>query len=268
MLAIISLSVFISACYTPDQENKTQIQYGKKNASEREIIQCPDINDRIVIAIIGQSQAANAGQTLYKSTGNVFEMYGGECYKAQDPLLMNGGNNGSVWSRLGDLIADDTGKQIVFAAFARGGTFITDWINGGRWNEMMIKSFSEMQASGMDPDYIIWKQGANDVGRLTSKQYYDNFVKLKDTIRSIGISAPIIVSTGTMCFDIPDLKNKEIYDAKMQAINDFDDVLAGPYTDVLGFEYRYDDCHFNAVGLWEHAYLWEDSLSGILGYAQ
>ena len=59
--------------------------------------------DTLVLLCLGQSNAANAGGTLYRSKCyNTYNFYQGELYPLVDPLLGANGTGGSVWSRLAE----------------------------------------------------------------------------------------------------------------------------------------------------------------------
>src|SRR5689334_8785447 len=79
--------------------------------------------DTVVLLVMGQSNAANAGNVLYNSHyPNTFNFFEGNLYPLSDPLKGANGTGGSVWSRLGDrMIECNFAKTVIVAPCAVGG---------------------------------------------------------------------------------------------------------------------------------------------------
>ena len=84
----------------------------KSNAdtSERSAVPCNDGGPSrpLVIVTLGQSNAANTGQSLHTPKHRVdnFNLYDGKCYKAIEPLLGPSGQGGNFATRLADLLIE------------------------------------------------------------------------------------------------------------------------------------------------------------------
>src|SRR4051812_46962204 len=84
------------------------------------------LTDTVVLLVMGQSNAANAGETLYAThCENTFNFYEGKLYPLADPLKGANGEGGSVWSRLADKIVENNiARTVIIAPCAVGGTRI------------------------------------------------------------------------------------------------------------------------------------------------
>lgn len=258
IFTLVLLATITVGC---NKEELPYVERGSKDISTKTETECPAAGtNRLVIMTFGQSNSANSAQTLHESSGNVHNFYNSKCYHAADPLLGTGGYSGTVWSRLGDLMFDNY-DSVVIASFGIPATSVSQWAEGGVHNHIISEVVEDMKVNGMSPDYILWHQGESDVEHTTTQQYYDRFLSIRKTIRDHNITAPIFVAKASICQVVPNIYNKMIIDAQQKLIEDFDDILEGPNTDTLGFEWRHDDCHFSSVGVWEHAYLWKEAFT-------
>ncbi len=224
--------------------------------------------DTAVLLVLGQSNAANFGESTYaaKSRGT-FNFYLGNYYPLADPLLGAKGNKGSVWSRLGDtLIQKGFAKVLIIAPVAIGGTTLVQWKPGGINNHLIVETINALQTKGLTITHILWHQGESDhtihnilmSAADNATQYRNNFLELARQIRSLGVQAPIFTAIATQCSGMP--ADTMLQKAQRDLSNDTMKIYTGPNTDSLGTEYRFDGCHFSNSGLLKHASLW----SGIL----
>ncbi|MGB1248273.1 MAG: sialate O-acetylesterase [Chitinophagales bacterium] len=227
-------------------------------------------HEKAVILVLGQSNSANAGETLYTaSCYSLSNFYDGELYPLADPLLGSNGGGGSVWSRLGDILMENNfAKEIIFAPAAIGGTSVQQWVpNTGNLNHLIVNTIESLQENGHEITHILWHQGESnnhyfrpDITPEENGNIYQNdFLLLANQIRSMGIDAPIFVASATRCGTVlqPDLALQQ---AQQDLANENQGIFHGPNTDLLGNEYRYDDCHFSHEGLKIHATMWADIL--------
>lgn len=77
-------------------------------------------------------------------------------------------------------------------------------------------------------------------------------------LRDMGVGAPIYVAQSTRCCGPP---NEAIRTAQRNVVDPPAGVLAGPDTDTVGPEGRWDDCHYSAGGLSKVAELWFQALT-------
>lgn len=247
-------------------EDYVYMETGINDISAKTEMLCPvQSESNLVLMTFGQSNSANTGQTLHRSKENVYNFYQSNCYKAEDPLLGASDNSGSVWSRLGDEFADNY-NYVTISSFGVGGSSIKSWTPEGSNHEILLEAIADLKGSNIEPSYILWHQGETDVVFNTSTQdYYDRFLSIRNTIREHNITAPILVARATLCMERLTEANYRILDAQNKLINDFNDIKAGANTDLLGFETRYDKCHFNALGLMLHANGWKDAILEVEG---
>lgn len=223
-------------------------------------------NQKIVLLVLGQSNAANYGNELFSSNCNkTYNFYQGNLFPLKDPLMGASGEGGSVWSRLANLLIENNfSKEIIIAPAAVGGTAIEQWIPGGSLNHLISETVNDLHTSNHEITHVLWHQGESNHSALSPNtsdiqnalNYKNNFNILVDYLRDLNVNSPIFIAQATRCgsrsIDI-DLQN-----AQFELANDSLKIYNGPNTDLLGNEYRYDNCHFNAKGLNEHARLWAD----------
>lgn len=243
----------------------------KESGPEQLAMECEVINpqfDTAVLLVMGQSNAANAGEQLYSSTClNTSNYYRGEFYDLKDPLKGANGAGGSVWSRLADqLLAFNFAEHIIIAPVAVGGSSIEQWVPGGDLHPLIAEQLNALHADGLSITQVLWHQGESNNSALNSNidpvqnalSYSQHFENLVSYLRTIQVDAPIYIAVATRCgsWGI----DYDLQDAQVALANDSLGILNGPNTDILGNEYRYDDCHFNAEGLKVHAFLWANIL--------
>jgi len=226
------------------------------------------VHDTLVLLVMGQSNAANSGETAYSSQcENTYNYFEEKLYPLNDPLKGANGDGGSVWSRLGDKIVESNfARKVIMVPCAVGGTRIEQWIPGGDLNHLISETIQHLNHSGLRVTHVLWHQGeSNHValsGGLTAEQnaasYKANFHSLVHYLRGIGVDAPVYPAIATRCIGEPDYALQE---AQLELANDSLKILNGPNTDLLDNSYRYDNCHFNENGLNLHAGMWFNVLT-------
>jgi Carbohydrate esterase, sialic acid-specific acetylesterase len=232
------------------------------NASGREEVSCWSIDhDSAVILAMGQSNAANHGETLYRPRQPVFNFnwIDGKCYRAQDPLLGSSGERGSVWTRLGDaLVETKRFKQVVIVPVAVGGSSVRDWAGPEGPAERAVRASAALSRVGLHVTHVLWHQGEAD-HEMHKDVYSRLFARMTEYIRGNGIKAPVFVATATVCNNTG---ASQIREAQRELPFRLANVFAGPDTDALDSIYDRTDnlCHFSDRGLALHARLWLDVL--------
>ena len=112
---------------------------------------------------------------------------------------------------------------------------------------------------------MLWHQGESNHFLFTSVEphqnainYTNNFHLLANHLRDLKVTAPIYPAVATYCAS-------NVFDTLLQqaqyALADSNlGIFNGPNTDMLGNEYRYDNCHFDETGLDMHATLWLEAI--------
>jgi len=239
---------------------------GFDDTADREVVDCarfgPEAARTAVLFAGGQSNAANYGQLPIAPRDAVFNFnwFDGRCYLARDPLLGPDGNGGSVWTRIGDLLAA-RGRydQVLIVPVAVGGSALRRWIPGGDLHSRIVAAKLQLDAAGIRVTHVLWHQGERDAELDTpADQYIEQFGAFVDGLRELGIDAPVYAAVATACGG----PGRESLRAAQRALPErFAGVHPGPDTDTLDrLEQRYDACHFSDSGLDAHARLWLDAV--------
>jgi hypothetical protein len=226
------------------------------------------LSDTAVLLVLGQSNAGNFGDARYTAQcSNAQNFYQGQFYPLADPLHGANGDGGSVWSRLGDmLIANGLSKKVIIAPASVGGTYIEQWKPGGELNHLITETIESLRSKGLTITHVLWHQGeANNTGlnpgvppAENAAHYRDCFLAIVQQLRSLQVDAPVFIAVATRCGNL--VPDEELQRVQRELAVDSLGIFNGPDTDLLGSAYRYDDCHFNELGLEVHALLWADIL--------
>jgi hypothetical protein len=217
---------------------------------------CPGMKDgRLMVALlIGQSNAANYGQTRSEAPSEVVNFYRGKCYIARDPLLGAGGRGGSVWTRMASkLIADQTFDRIVLAPVAITSSTVDDWTPGGALYPRIETALASLATSELNVTHVIWDQGESDAARDTPGEIYRSQLQELVSLLRSKTAAQIFVSEATICNNAP---NAAVRRAQISVLDDSAQIFRGVDTDQFGPEWRYAGCHFSARGLERVGALW------------
>jgi hypothetical protein len=238
----------------------------------------------------GQSLAANAGYGRHaaRNTDKTFVYTSGNYYPCIDPIVGAEGGGGSVWSRLADNILgrpihNTPVTQVVIGCCAQGSTSINDWIPGGRSAPELIRLLSDYIAIVGQPTHLAYSQGAQDVGVLSTEQWFDRWQAMVASIRDLGCNSKICTSIETICnirtmddpFDesvirrLPDsyvrieVGRQSIRAAQRLAGTFGPDTRPGPNLDLIDWHLRAcgDGCHFGERGLAVAARAWMSALT-------
>jgi hypothetical protein len=223
-------------------------------------IECPGMTEgRVMVAlIVGQSNAANYGETRGTAPSGVFNFYRGKCYVARDPLLGADGYRGSVWTRMASrLKAEGVFDRIVLAPVAIASSTVDDWAPGGKLFPRIEAALSFLAERNLRVTHVLWHQGETDAARgLPGEIYRAQLAELISFLEA-RTQAKIFVSQATVCASAP---SPEIRDAQEAVLNDARGVLRGVDTDQLGPAWRVDGCHLSDRGLARAGDLWAERL--------
>jgi hypothetical protein len=242
--------------YITDRIAKSKEEYSRK---KQECAAIP-AEGRMVLLVFGQSNSANYGETPWVSGPNVYNFHDGRCFIAQDPLLGADNTGGSPWARFGDkVIASKLFKNVVIASIGVGGTPVRRWTAGGDLHPRITDTLDELAAVGLPVTHLFWHQGEADaIEKTKGDDYQKMFTAMVQSIRDHKVGAPIFAAVATRCRQIRG--DTQIQNAQRNLANPQQGIFAGPDTDALGLEFRFDGCHFSAEGLDLHASLWFDVL--------
>jgi hypothetical protein len=214
-----------------------------------------------VILIFGQSNGANSGDAPYVPRNRVFNfnLFGGHCYVARDPLLGTTESRGNFASRMADMLIErglfDT---VVLAPIGVGGSRIEEWTTGGGRHRRLQVAIKRATDHTLTFTHMLWHQGESNAGvDADAHLYIGCFLNIHEALRSYGVDAPIYVAQATICNSPP---NETIRSAQRAVVDQGLGILAGPDTDTIGLNHRYDGCHMSESGLTRHAELWVEAL--------
>lgn len=202
---------------------------------------------RATVLILGQSNAANHGPVRADGGPGARVFHEGSFLPARDPLPGASGNGGSVWTRFAPkAIGRGLCSEIVLLNLAQGGTAISDWAPGGGHHFRLVTALDKVADSGMEFTHVVWHQGERDTLMDTSEAVYAaRLSDLISDIRARGMAAPIIVCRATCRVG---RTNAGVSAAQAAVVDPRAGIFAGPDTDMLGGEYRYDDTHLDSRG--------------------
>jgi hypothetical protein len=220
-----------------------------------------------VIITLGESNAANHGAGRYAAKHRVdnFNIYDGKCYNAEDPLLGASGEGGNFATRLGDkLIEDGLFDRVILAPIGMGGTTVEQWAHHGMFSRRIPVLVRRLYDAGLTVDFILWHQGEGNsgVGDGGGRQYRKNLLEVVETFRCCGVDAPFLVAMATLCGG-PHANAENIRAGQKSAVDPLQSIYQGPDTDIIGVEYRWDQCHFDELGLSLAAALWLEVIAGL-----
>jgi hypothetical protein len=217
-----------------------------------------------VILTFGQSQMANEGAAdgLFVPGPGVFNFnfFDGACYVAHDPLLGTTMDRSNFTTRLGDhLVRRAIYDRVLLVPIAHGATAISQWVPGADMFRRIAVAVRRLHDAGITVTHALWQQGETDAAYgAPAAAWMLHFNRMVTALRAMGMTAPIHVALSTRCCGPP---NETIRAAQRGVVNAAANVLAGPDTDMVGPQYRWDDCHYSAEGLARVAELWFRSLT-------
>lgn len=214
----------------------------------------PAITDKtMVVFAFGQSNSANTGGERYAANSpDIFNFFGDKFYRAADPLLGASGTSGSVWVNLANkLIADGVADRVIINSAGIGGTSVSEWRKGGRLHSMLVRRLEEAKQMSPITDFF-WHQGEAD--NPAGLAHYES--AMREIIQLTKHHFPksnFFVATATRCADAPVSPELQAIQASLVSIPG---VYAGPNTDEIGPDDRYDGVHFSGRGIERHADGW------------
>jgi hypothetical protein len=199
------------------------------------------------ILVLGQSNVGNHGPERAQGGPGVRVFHQGSFLPATDPLPGASGSGGSVWTRFAPkLIAQSAYDEVILVSTACGGTSVSDWIPGGAHHPRLIPVLDAAAQAGITFSHVVWHQGERDTLMATSEaRYRDSLESLVSFLRQRGIDAPVVVCQASYRFG---QTNNGVRDAQQKILDPAKGIVAGPDTDTLGAEYRYDDTHLDTAG--------------------
>jgi len=219
----------------------------------------------VVVLVLGQSNAANHGETRAGPVPGIYTTYDGRCFIAADPLPGATGMGGSVWMRLAPLLQQKgLARAVLLVPMAVASTSIKQWNDHPDLASGLVQTLRRLSDAGFRPSIVLWHQGeADSFAETSGKSYRHQVVEFLNKLRSMAVGAPIVVAQGTRC---QKRSNDAVRTIQAKLPHLLPGVFIGPDLDKLFDGYhRYDGCHFSGPGLDAAAEAWfkaiEDSQS-------
>jgi hypothetical protein len=214
-------------------------------------IACPAQDEMTaVLLVIGQSNAANyQGQRHQSPDDRVVNFAGGHCYRAASPLLGADSQFGEMWTLLGTkVVQSGLYRTVILIPVAVGGTPVRRWAAGGDLHATMVAAIQEALAHYTITG-VLWVQGETDLALGTPQsQYRSNLKSVIDTIRALGVRAPVFITRCSIGGENWS-ENNPVARGQASLADGEHAIFDGPNTDhdVTVFD-RYDGSHFSASG--------------------
>lgn len=252
VMAVLSLQhLYRSKLPKPDHvaEKLSRIQVPRPELERP----CGDLDSKRVFLVIGQSNAANHGETPGSSEHGLV-WAGGKCYALVDPLPGGTGRGGSIWTRFADLWFDRTGESTVFVVLAVDATTVGEWASHPKLVARFGNLLTSLRDHTVELDAVLWQQGEADAKLSTDQlDYIFSAKKVVEKIREITAAQPIIKALSTRCRSSPsDVVRAAVMGLSQESLG----IYLGPDTDTIKTDARHDGCHFSEHGLNAAAVLW------------
>lgn len=235
----------------------TQLNYSiYADTSQKQRIDCPKPEQTFVIAIFGQSNAANAtGHRHDNNNAQFINFFNGACYIAKDPLLGAAGINGSVWIPF--LQKLDTNKNILVINFAIGGSSIERWLDDQSLAPLFAENMAALTNSGYTPNLFMWVQGESNA-RSEGTVYETSLQALISKIENNYPDAKMGISSTTYCNG---LRNEAIANVQRKVALFRGLIWLGNTDNFVSLEDRFDGCHFSAKAVDAAARMFADAVN-------
>lgn len=225
------------------------------NIDDKIQVDCSTVtaSNPFVLMGIGQSLIANQNgthawsQVLYR---NVYETWGGKCYRANAPLFGATGGEQSFVMPLANMIALATNRNVVIIMAAIGNTPAEEFLPGKVAGNLIAYQLANAKKLGIKPSVILYEQGQADDDRTKPADYFKSLSGIIESLRQQVGDVPVFVATDTMVSWVshPDIAHQQ------KAITKIDGVFAGPDIDLI--RYRLNGTHLDTRGLQMQAVMW------------
>ena len=220
-----------------------------------------DRENLLVIFAVGQSIASNYGRGPFTPGKNVYSFYNGRCFPGHDPLPGADGAGGSIWSRLSELLVQKGyARNVLIVAVGAGASSVSEWVPEAKYYPRLVDAALSMKEANLKPGLIIWHQGSRDAG-MAPEIYRNHLQEIVFALPFLGIQlghpARLMVATHTRCAGGA---TPGIQAAQQGMVDHAKFIFAGPNTDVLENDVKYDGCHYNELGLNLAAKMWLNAI--------
>ena len=215
----------------------------------------------------GQSNSANHGTGGYVSSDDRVNVRnavsGGDWIHAADPVPIATGGGGSVWTRLGDELANTHNIPIGFVAVGVGATRASQWIPGtSYYNNRLRPAILSFPLNGFKA--VLWHQGESDSLASVTATAHENLLNsmISQSRVDAAWTVPWYLAEASFHPSSTLSQEERITAGQRQAVYGDTMVYLGPSTDQFHQEGKLNDgVHFNSAGLLDHAIQWRKILN-------
>ena len=221
----------------------------------------------------GQSNSANWGTPAGVCADDRVSSYNysnGSWAKAADPMPGAGGGGGSVWTRLGDLLAARDNLPVAFACMGEGSSQVADWVpvTGGYYASHITAAVQAFPVNGFRA--FLWHQGESDALASSGPAVYQTRLNsvISQSRVDAGWSVPWYISEASFHPGSALSQEEPVVEGQRRVIEGDALVFPGPVTDDFHLNGGVENTgwgygvHFNAVGLADFAAQWAAVLGG------
>ena len=208
----------------------------------KKLVKCPQ--NSMIIIVSGQSNSANFLKSFKKYKNKHYNYFEGKCYALSNPVLGAEGEMSSIIPAIAENL--DIYENIIFITSGRGGYSIVKNDNKNFIN-YNVRALNELKKKNNYLRFFVWIQGESDIGN--SNEYEKSFERIYQTIldtQKNKKNIELIITQTTRCKNVEDKLLRDVQKAISLSKNNTLEVIN---TDNLGNEFRYDDCHFNEIGI-------------------
>jgi hypothetical protein len=222
-------------------------------------VQEPKPPSELRILVLGQSISSNCNDFVYGPSQNVFQIdRQGTVKAAQDPFEWADCSKGSMWMPLGTrVIESGVAAKVIFMPIGVAGSRVQDWQEGGSAFGKLNDAIALIKKNGIRFDMAFWHQGSANYG--TARDEYTS--RLLDVITYVNKNVEIrqwLIGVHSRCWGG--------YDTNVEAAQILVGNAAsqgrfpGANSNLLGNEYRVDECHLNKQGQEQMAAMWLEAI--------
>ncbi len=225
---------------------------------------CPPQDPKTaVILILGQTNAGNhaALGTPRAPQADVINWSQSRCYLASAPLLGATGQASEPWTQMADqLLASEQFDAVILAPIVILNSSISRWVPGGDIDQYLVQDVRALQ-NQYRTTHVVWLQGESDfIAGTPEEDYRTSLLSVVKTLRSVGVRAPIYISTATRC-DTPWKADNSVAMAQTAVLNADNHIVSGVNMDqLLADDDRVEACRLSAKGAHTTATAWSQRL--------
>lgn len=215
----------------------------------------------------GQSNAANDGSppaVVLDDRVSAWNHFTGAWTKAADPMPGASSGGGSVWTRLGDLLAARDNVPIAFACLAQGATTVSQWTPASNQYYPRVRAaVRNFPVNGFRA--VLWHQGESDSVAGTSAALYQVRISaiIQQSRADAGWTVPWYLAEASFHPSSSLTQEEPVVAGQRRVIHGDPLVFPGPVTDDFHLEGKLSDTvHFNSAGFADHANQWAGVLGG------